>query len=345
MTPLSFDYPISVLILYSDYSVETEPTVMQVYKALKGEGHKVRLFKVNKNNWRLSVRQPGEITINMIEDPGWKLWGNCFRLFERVRRAQFGIDSKSFFYSLSKARIKKRLENFGISTPKYRVIKPRAKVNIRGLEYPLIVKPSGEHSSEGITQDSVVIDESEMKERVTYLRNRFFGDVVVEEYIDGREILVTVLGNGNHQVVLPPCEIVFKGEFADNWDVYTYDAKWKDSSWEYWDAPIICPIKLDNILDKKIEAISKMAFRVLGCRDIARFDIRVDEKGRPYIIDMNLLPDISNYNVTETWRSAQALGWSYPQFVETLVAVSYKRFYGRMPDRLRERELLLQAGA
>ena len=233
----------------------------------------------------------------------------------------------------------------GITTADFRIFNRRSKVvHVRGLEYPLIVKPSGQHAGIGISQDSVVIDQDELVERVKYLFKHFSGEVLAEEFIDGREIHVTVIGNGRKAVALPYCEISFGGEFKDNWDVYTYDAKWDEKSWEYWGARAHAPVRVSRKLDRKIERLALAAYRAFGCRDIARMDIRVDAHDRAYIVDVNMNPSLNYYDSQDaTVKSVEAQGWTYGEFIETLVAITYKRVYGRLPDRVRERHFLLAA--
>lgn len=347
MTPLSFDYPISVAVLYYGGTagdlVDAEEAAQSISQALESRGHVVRSLQVTAKNWRKAVRIPGEVVFNFVEDEDWTLYQKVGLRLEALGRAQVGHDMRAFAYTNKKARVKRRLQRVGVSTPEFRIFNRRSKVSqVRGLEYPLIVKPSGQHAGIGISQDSVVIDQNELEERVEYLFKHFPGEVIAEEFVDGREMHVTMLGNGRHAVALPPCEVVFGGEFADNWDVYTYNAKWEKETWEYWDARIIAPAQVSKVLDKRLERLALRAYRVFGCRDIARMDMRVDSKDVPYIVDVNMNPSLNNYDDQDaTTASVRTIGWSYADFVETIVAITYKRVYGRLPDRTRSRQFLL----
>jgi D-alanine-D-alanine ligase len=166
--------------------------------------------------------------------------------------------------------------------------------------------------------------------------------MVVEEFIDGREIHATVLGNGRHVICLPLVELKFKGEFKQNWEIYTYEAKWVEESWEFWAVPVKLAV-LPARLEKRIEAMAVKAYRQLGCRDIARFDIRVDERDRLYIVDVNFNPSLRRDELDATWVAAKALDWSHGELIENVVAIAYKRVYGKLPDRVRERQYLLAA--
>ena len=344
MTPLSFDYPISVVVLYVVDAEGTHEAAVQMAEALEERGHVVRLFRVTRKNWRQAVRVPGDVVLNLAEDTDWKLYVKVGKALEMLGRAQMGHDLASFMFAINKRVVKRKLAAGGLATPKFRILSRRGARMVRGLEYPLMVKPAGHHASEGISQDSVVIDEKELTERVEYLWDRFGGEVVVEEFIEGDEVHVAVMGNGRRVVVLPYVGIVYKGEFADNWNVFTYKAKWDKSSWEYWYSKLICPVSWGRKTDERIEKLAVAVYKMFGCRDVARFDIKVTDEGKPYILDMNLNPSLSGDDQDECWVSMKALGWTYPQMMETIVAITYKRVYGKLPSRLRERQLLLAAG-
>ncbi len=347
MTPLSFDYPISVAVLYYGGTagdlVDAQEAAQSITEALESRGHVVRSLQVTEKNWRKAVRVPGEVVFNFVEDEEWVLYQKVGQRLETLGRAQVGHDMRAFTYTNKKARVKRRLQRMNISTPAFRIFNRASNVGgMRGLEYPLIVKPSGQHAGIGISQDSVVIDQDELAQRVRYVLKHYPGEVIAEEFVDGRELHITVLGNGRHVVALPPCEIVFGGEFADNWDVYTYAAKWDNESWEYWDARLVAPARAGKVLDKRLERLAIRAYKAFGCRDIARMDIRVDKNDRAYIVDVNMNPSLNNYDDQDaTTASVRVLGWSYADFVETIIAITYQRVYGRLPDRTRTRQFLL----
>jgi D-alanine-D-alanine ligase len=348
MNAISLPYPVSVGILYfddgSEDTMHNYKVAVHVANALRRNGHAVRLMQVDKTNVRKAARVCGQVVFNFVEDPCFKLYEKVGRLLEQMGRAQVGIDMKSIKIMCDKAAVKRRLVAYGVPTPKHRVVAGRGKrVEIRGLEYPLIVKPAGEHAGVGISQDSVVIDKTELEERVNFVRTHFPGDIIVEEYIEGRELQVTVMGNGIRAVVLPAVELDFQGEFRDNWSIYSYDAKWSQDSWEYWSAPLMCPAVLPRKIEERMNKVAKAACVALGFRDISRVDVRIDQKGRPFVLDVNASPSIGQED-DMVWRSAREVGWSYTEFLETLVAITYKRVYKRLPDRILERQWLLAEG-
>jgi D-alanine-D-alanine ligase len=345
----SLEYPISVAILYSGGDAgdeqDTLTAVRSISEALEKRGHMVRLMEVTAKNWRNATRIPGDVVFNLVEDFDWSLYMKVAKRLEQMGRAQVGHDIKCLKFVVKKAKVKRKMQRGGISTPPFRIFNRRSNVSaVRRIDFPVIVKPSGQHAGIGISQDSVVIDKKELEERVKYVFKNFPGEVIAEEFVEGKELHVTMLGNGDHVVALPICEIVFGGEFADNWPVYTYEAKWEKESWEYWSARVHAPAVISDKLSKKVEKLAIKTFKEFGCRDVARVDIRVDDKERPYVVDLNISPSLNGGDEEDaSIKSAEALGWSYEEFIEKIVAITYKRIYGALPDRIRERHFLLSA--
>jgi len=349
MPPFRINYPISVAILYTGGDggdmEDTLDWVEDMGRTLKDMGHVVRILEVTSRNWRKAVWVTGDVVFNLVEDKEYDLYMKVARRLEELGRSQVGIGSSGLRYVVKKSQMKRKMQRVGIPTPNFRIFNRRSDIlRSKKIEFPMIVKPSGQHAGVGICQDSVVIDKQELADRVAYLFKKFPGEVIAEEYIEGREMHVTVMGNGRHLVALPVAEITFGGEFKDNWNVYTYDAKWGKTSWEYWGARVVSPARIDDALNNKLEKTAIRAFREMGCRDIARFDIRVDDRARVYIVDINMCPSLNATDSEDaTVRSAKALGWSYQELIENVIAITYKRVYGMLPDRIRDRRLLLRA--
>lgn len=335
MHPWRFKNPISVAIPYyggcAEDMQDTVDTVKMIEEALTNRGHLVKAEEVTKANWWKATNLSGDVVFNLVEDETWELYKKIGERIETLGKAQVGNDMKVFRYAVRKSTLKRKMKALGVATPEFRVFNKRTKTkNIRGLEYPLIVKPSGQHAGIGISQDSVVIDEKELADRVAYILKSFGGEVIAEEFVEGREIHVTVMGNEDKLMILPYSELEFKGEFESNWDIYTYDAKWTKESWEYWNVPVKSPISVSRLLKKRIDKLVTKAYLGLECRDIARFDIRVDKKEKPYIIDVNTSPSLKKDELDATWMSAKALGWSYDDLIETILGITYDRVYGKI---------------
>lgn len=336
MKILSFSQPISVAILYyagtSDDDLDTMQAAKGIEKSLTRLGHSVRKRAVTKKNWLRAVKTPGDVVFNLVEDDTWELYLKVGKRLEAMGRAQVGHDMKCLKYTTRKALIKRRMKQLGIRTPNYKIIDRTSKTSLPdGLKFPMIVKPSAQHAGIGISQDSVVVIQDALDKQMKSIFDQFPGEIVIEEYIQGREIHVTICGNGEHPSVLPLCEIGFEGKFHYNWSVYTYKAKWDKKSWEYWDARVSAPAKLPRELQRSIKTLATRAYKAFACRDIARMDVRIDENGQPFLVDVNMNPSLNYYDQEDaTLASAYAMKWTYDQFLETIVATTYKRVYGQL---------------
>ena len=191
---------------------------------------------------------------------------------------------------LNKARTKNILKSFEIATPEYIIVKPKEKIteNDFQLSFPVILKLLNEDASIGISEFSVVKNFSGLKKQLSFLLRTYKQEVIIEEYIDGRELNVAVLGNKT----LPISEIKFTGLPKGLPKIVTYDSKWISKSVYYENTKPQCPAKLNKNIRKKIENTALTAFEVLNCRDYARVDIRL--KGNiAYVVEVNPNPDIS----------------------------------------------------
>jgi D-alanine-D-alanine ligase len=198
----------------------------------------------------------------------------------------------------NKWRTKVLLEAAGLPTACYFIAPPgRAVVEDHGLEYPLIVKPALEDASGGIEQDSVVHDYQSLLDRVKVVWDDYEQSALVEEYIEGREIHAALIGNDPPEV-LP----LFEMEFDDSefnpeaeWRprIISFRAKWDPHSTEFYSMDAVVPPRgLDEALEQRIRQVALGAFRALGCRDYARIDMRVDDRGEVFILEVNPNPDL-----------------------------------------------------
>jgi len=330
MKPISFRTSLSALILYykgkNHDDEDTKLCAKGITEALRKRKHVVKKIAVSEKNWRRATKLPGDVVFNLVEDDTWSLYKRVGRRLEKLKRAQVGHDMLGFRYAISKACVKRKMTSEHISSAPYRIFNRRSKITAGVLTYPLIVKPSNQHAGIGISQASVVNTIEELKERVQYVFAHFPGEVVVEKYIKGREIHVTVLGNDGNAITLPYCEIGFGKKSKKKWNIYTYEAKWDKKSWEYWNAHIESPARISSALHEKIQDIATRAYQAFHCRDIARFDFRIDAKGIPYIIDVNMNPSLNYYDPEDaTLASVYTLKWTYDQFIETIASTAYQR--------------------
>lgn len=228
-------------------------------------------------------------------------------LLDKLNFKYTGSSGKALVLTNNKIKTKKVLQKNKISVPENK-------------KFPLIVKPANEHCSLGISLSSVVKNKTELKKQVKKIKKKFGPEVLVEEYIAGRELNVLILGNK----VLPISEIVFGNFFKDKPKIVDFKAKWVEDSINYRQTVGVCPAKLNKTLEVKIKKTALKAFQICGGRDYGRVDMRLADDGKFYVLEVNLNPDISPGG--GAFRSAKTAGYDYPGFLKKIVDVAMERY-------------------
>jgi D-alanine-D-alanine ligase len=224
--------------------------------------------------------------------------------------------------SQDKGKTKSLLASHGIPTPAYRVWQPGMDGLLSGLQFPLIIKPLREDASLGIDNDAFILDEKTLKQQVRKIYQGYGQPALVEEYVEGRELNVSILGNEDPQV-LPISEIDFSSMPPELPKICGYAAKWVESSQEFAYTVPRCPTPLPRRIEKEVKKVSLAAYRIMECRDYARVDIRLSPRGIPHVLEINANPDISpDAGMT---RSAKTAGFTYPEFIGHIVELSWSR--------------------
>lgn len=196
---------------------------------------------------------------------------------------------------------------------------------IWNLQFPLIVKPQSEDGSVGIDSNSVVFNFDALKEKFEYISDRYSQPVIVEEYIDGREFNVSILGN-NSPHIFPVAEIDYSKIPPNAPKILCYKSKWLKDSDSYRFTPSVCPVNIPPEIENSIKEVALKTFDVTGCRDYARIDIRLDNNNTPFVLEVNANPDISlDAGMT---KSAIADGWTYNKLIKGIVSTVIERFNG-----------------
>jgi D-alanine-D-alanine ligase len=189
------------------------------------------------------------------------------------------------------------------------------------MRLPCIVKPICEEASRGISQASIVENGPAFIERVRFIHESMNMDAITEEFIEGRELYVTVMGH-KKLTVLPPREMIF-GELPEDARIATYKAKWDDNYREKWGIKSVHAGKLADGVREEIEEVCKRAYRALNMKSYLRLDIRVTPDRRVYIIEPNANPCIAK--VDEVALSAQKEGVTYVQLIRKIVNLALRR--------------------
>jgi D-alanine-D-alanine ligase len=238
---------------------------------------------------------------------------------ERMGFTFTGAGSQTLALGQDKPRVKNLLHKRQIPTPYWQVYSSTRKIN--WTRFPAIVKFAFEHCSYGITRESVVQSTAELMHRVRYVIDEMHQPALVEEFIDGREFHVGVIGNSIVNV-LPPAEIDYSS-FSDIHDrLCTYESNYDPTSLAYQLTLPKLPVVLTKDQLSRLEKIVIAAYRAIDCRDYARMDIRLRD-GVFYLLDVNPNPDISSN--TSLALGAELDGLSYGRLGSLLINLAAQR--------------------
>ncbi len=195
--------------------------------------------------------------------------------------------------SLARAKhlTKPLLRGAGLPTADFMVVN-ELPVPACNLEWPVIVKPAQQDASVGLDQESVCTNQLQLDQRAQYILETYGPPVLVEEFIHGREFNVALVELPELQA-LPPAEIVFPADRPGFWPILTYDGKWKPGTDDYEITPPRYPADISPRMADRLGTIAKQAYRLLGCKDYARVDFRMKANGKPFILEVNPNPEIS----------------------------------------------------
>lgn len=237
--------------------------------------------------------------------------------------------SPSFAIALGrdKVRTKLLLQGAGLPTAPFTVVES-LPIPVWEYEWPAIAKPACQDSSVGIDQKSVVENQSDLEERVSYLLNRYGPPILVEQFVYGREFHANIVeepGNdANSPIMLsvPLSEVVFKVGDALRWPIYTFDAKWDEHSADYKASPLQTPVWIEPPLWERVQHVTKLAYKLIGLRDFGRVDLRLTDDGQPFILEVNPNPYLMSSMLVD---GLAAIGRKHTRMVADLVRLAASR--------------------
>jgi len=330
-----------VLLLFSspynqargyDYKEEfSDPDNMytenDVYKALRENGHETRLLGIHNTLTPLFEEidecRP-DVIFNLVEVFNEKthLEKNMAAVLEMLGIPYTGASSENIFICNNKGLTKKLLSFHRIKVPRFYTYYRHRKVwRPKKFNLPAIIKPLCEEASRGISQASIVDSEDAFLERIKFIHENMDMDTITEEYIEGRELYITVLGH-KKLTVLPAREMKF-GELPEDGRIATYKAKWDDKYREKWGIKSVYAGKLAEGVEEEIADVCKRAYRALNIKTYLRFDIRVTTDGKVYIIEPNANPCIAK--IDEVAQSAEKVGIHYNQLIKKIVNLAINK--------------------
>jgi D-alanine-D-alanine ligase len=300
-----------------------------IESALKVLGYRTSIFNVTNDidGFIQFLREDApDVVFNMVESLGDEAIFETYvaGMYELMNIAYTGAGPMALGTCLDKARTKELLSYHGIMTPKFFLCESPDDVNTRSTDasFPMIVKPALEDASVGIDNSSIVRTFDDLVRRVRFIITKYEQPALVEEYIEGRELNVAILGDTMPEV-LPISEIDFSALPEGMPKIVTYNAKWMHNTPEFLGTVGTCPAVLPADVEKCVKDTAYKAFLLMGCRDYARVDIRLSKENVPYVIEVNPNPDISDD--AGFMRSAKASGRTFAGVIQTIIECAVER--------------------
>lgn len=315
--------------LEQDFSEELKTedweTEKSVIKALKNLGHSYELLGLHNEatlvTQKIKQFKP-DIIFNLAES-----FNNQSELdrdvasFLKLTGIPFtGCDPTGLTLCKDKGISKKILSFHKIRVPKF-VILPKNKAIKRPvrLPFPIFIKPLSNEASYGISQASFVENDTQFKERVKFIHDTMHSDAIAEEYIEGKEIYVSILGNTRLEV-FPIREMTFHQVPDDEPKFATFKAKWDKAYRKKWGIQNRFLKGISEETEKKIKRISKKIYKLLSIRGYARLDMRLTPSNEVVFIEANPNPILSEWE--DFAESAKKSGLSYPQIIQKIINLS-----------------------
>ncbi len=298
-------------------------TVEYVREAL-APYHTVIPVQISRSKIPQIVQYHFDLVFNLCEGIEGDVEGEALMaaLLDLLQIPYTGSNYFTLALCLDKVRTKQLLQANHISTPNYQLFRTPEDLLDSTLIFPLIVKPVHEDASIGITIDSVVQNTIQLRHRVSFVLDNYHQPALVEEFIDGREINVALLGNGDQIEAFPLSEIIFDLDPSIP-HIVDYESKWVEDSYMYKHTNGVCPAQVNPECARNLVSIAIQAYKITSCRDYARVDFRL--KGEvPFVLEVNPNPGINKDS--GFYRSARVAQLSYEQMILKILTSASQRY-------------------
>lgn len=308
--------------------VESTRTEYHVIEALRNLGHDVSVVgageDINALVKKLTAEKP-DLVFNLTEHIAGdrQLDKNIAALLEMIRLPFTGTGVSGLLLTRDKGLCKQLLNSHRIHIPNFALFPLGKAIRVsKKLKFPLVVKPALEDSSEGISNASVVAGEDELRERVGFVHEGWHQPAIAEEYIEGRELYVGVLGNSRLSV-LPVRECIFGLDAGKGPYLATNRVKFNKEYRKKWGIEFGFA-EIEATALKHIERACKKTYRILQIRDYGRIDLRLTEGNRVVILEANANPDLAYGE--EIAESAEKAGIHYTNFIDRILKTALRRY-------------------
>ena len=300
--------------------------VQEVYEALKKKGHNPIYLRLDGTPQSLEelAHSETDLIFNLVESFGGddSRDSNIAAYLELLGRKFTGAGSKGLYLAQEKSLAKKIFAFHGIHTPYFATVYRGRTEHSHDIEFPVIVKPAREDGSIGIQFGAVCGSIKELMERIVYIHAEFDTPALIEEYIEGRELYVGVLGNEKPEA-LPVVELDLSKLPEGTPKIAGSEVKWEEDSEAYRNTHPFCPNDLGEDLVTRLNETAIQAFQALQLRDYGRIDFRLAADGTLHVLEVNPNPYL--LPTAEFVMAAVKSGRSHPDLIDEIVQLALAR--------------------
>lgn len=322
--------------------LDSEETIQSIAAAIEAGGHDVTFLEGNVSLFETLPRVKPDICFNLCEGHfGDGREAHVPAILEMLRIPYTGSQVLTLALALDKPMTKRVLSFHGLPTPPFQVFERVTEPLDPELAFPLFVKPSREGTGMGVSAESIVRDEEQLRTQLRRLFERYDQPALVERYIEGREVTVGLVGNLRSPVAwrvpededaprilkglhfFPTLEVDMAAYPKEEAGIYTSRIKVEMAHEFHY----LCPAPLTEEQIEELNWLAAAVFRVTGCLDVARVDFRLDahDEDRPYILEVNPLPGL-NPGYSDLCIEAAADGWSYNNLINRILDLAIERY-------------------
>lgn len=306
---------------------EIEIIVPLVADLLRSRGYEVLLLETTERLWGIlsDIKGKVDMVLNLAEG-----FGGCNTnetlvpaILEALEIPFTGASFRNMSFTMDKEKTNLVVAAYGVPVPRRQLFRPWVLPVIETkLRFPVIVKPVREEASVGITHESVVVKQEALAKQVQQVFSLYGQPALVEEFVEGREISVGVIGNGPDVHIFPPLEFVFDDQASPLQRIRSYEYKWggkKES---------MCRANLPADVICKLEEYTRIAYTVTDCQDYARMDYRLTKDGEIFLLEVNYNPGIgpNTHGLNNTLTMMASFeGCSFGDMIERIILTAKKR--------------------
>jgi len=324
---------VKLVILYDpgaeDWTAEDVAGVMEavdhIARIFGGMGHQAQRVPVRHDMRWFNACRRADLVFNLCEGVhGVAQWeDHVVATLELAGIPYTGCGPWTMAACRRKSVANTMLERAGLPVPRWTIAQGRIDED---FPLPAIVKPAAEDASTGLDRHSVVTDRKSLKARVAAMTEQF-DEVLVQQYIPGREFNVGMVGDRT----LPIAEIDFSAMPEGVWPILTYAAKWHVGSAEDLGSRPVCPAQISQRLAERLSRMAETAWRTLQGKSYGRVDLRVDDAGRPWVLEVNPNPDLTDEAGLS--RMAKTAGWEYAELIRRIAEGALREAQGAKAAR------------